>query len=144
MKKKNKLVKKTEDKALAVRPDWVPEVENVGNAMMAAGQEFLLVVDDVLIRYFDFTEKDIKKLHDKINPILRGVQEYEKHGLSMLSPHSVRTVGDLVEEKGITEILGEIAKIRHTKEKFQQAGMEYPILEGAKPFLSKLKEKNAD
>lgn len=125
----------------ATLPKWIPQAEDLANSMMAAGQEFLLVVDDVLLRHFKFTEKDIKKFHDELKPILEGVKEFEKHGLNMLSPGDVEIVGDLVQEKGITGLLADIAGVRLQKEQLGRAGLEYPTMVGAGPFIKKLKEK---
>lgn len=137
----------TQNVKLAVEksmPQWVAKINNkedMANAMMATGQEFLLVVEDVLIRYFEFDEKKIAKFHEQLKPILMGVKEFEKHGLSVMSVDAVGKVGDMVDEKGIVDLLAEMADIRFKKEKLDRAGMEYPTMIGATPYIRKLKEK---
>ncbi len=142
LKEEKQLSKIQKDQAIMTPPSWVPEVEDVGTAMMQAGQEFLLVVDDVLLRYFKFSEESLKDFHEKIKPILQGVKEYEKHGLSMLSQRSVDIVGDIIEEKGIEGLLADMAKVRLLKEKMNRSGLEYPTLPGAGTFVRQLKKKN--
>lgn len=128
-KKQTALVAKPEENLIAGTPAWVANVEDVGTAMMQAGQEMMLAVDDVLIRYFKMTDSDIKKFHQKLIPILKGVEEYEEQGLSMLSPHDISIVGD-------------IAQHRFIKERSSRIGLETPILPGATPFLRALKAAN--
>lgn len=126
-------------------PQWIAKIqnkENMANAMYASGQEFLLVIEDALIRHFGFKEKDLKKLHDEIKDVLRGVKEFEHHGLSMLSPKDVETVADKVQQVGIAALMAEISGIRLTKEVMNRSGLEYPILPGAKPFIKELKRRN--
>lgn len=129
--KKTKAVEvKKEERMIAGTPEWVANVEDVGTAMMQAGQEMMLGVDDVLIRYFSFDETQIKKFHDKLLPILKQTEEYERHGLSILSIHDMSIVGD-------------IAQARFIKERAGRIGIETPILPGAVPFLKELKKANA-
>ena len=116
--------------------------EDMANSMFDAAQEMLLVVDDVLIRYFGFTTEKVKEFHQKIEPILRGAEEFEKHGINLGTHHDIGILGDLVEEKGIANLLGSIAQTRLMKKRYDRAGIEYPILAGANDFMKKLKEKN--
>lgn len=126
-------------------PEWVAKVntkEDMANSMMAASQEFLAVIEDVLITQFKFTETDLNKLHNHVKPILQGVREFEHHGLSMLSPRDVAIVADEVEAKGIASLVSQIGEIRFKKERMDRAGLEYPVTMGAKPFLKALKKAN--
>lgn len=133
MSKTKKIVLKEKKQEVALRsPEFLAEVktvEDMGNAIYAASQEFLLVIEDALIRHHGFTDADLKRLHEEIVPVLKGVAEYEKHGLSLLSPNDIG-------------IVAEIAETRYLKERAGRAGLHMPIMEGAKPFLKKLKEKN--
>lgn len=112
-------------------PEWMANVEDIGTAMMQSAQEFLLVIEDALIRHHGWKEEEIKKLHEEITPVLQGVAEYEKHGLSLLSPASI-------------EIVAEIAQARLVKEQAWRKGEDTPILAGADSFLLKQAEKNGD
>lgn len=107
------------------------ETENLGNAMYATAQEFMLVIEDALIRYHDFSEDDIKQLHEEIKPVLGGVAEFERAGLSLLSTHDIG-------------IVAEIVQTRLIKERAWRKGQDTPILSAAKPFLKVLKKKNND
>lgn len=129
MPKKSKALVKTEDKEIAGVPEWVANVEDIGTSMMQAGQEMMLAIDDILIRYFNFTEADIKRFHGELKPVLQGVKEYEEQGLSILSPFDM-------------SIVGEIAKTRFLKERTGRIGLETPVLPGAKPFLKALDKAN--
>lgn len=122
-------VKQDFDKALAAKlPAWIPEKEDVATSMFEAGQEMLLVVDDVLVRYFQFTEEQIKEFHKRLEPILKGVEEFEKYGFNLLSPDSVKSIGNLVQTRLI-------------KNRMTRAGIEYPFLPGAEDFLKQLVPK---
>ena len=99
-------------------------------------------MEDVLIKHFEFTTDDLKRLHNEVRPVLQGVKEFEKHGLSMLSPGDVSVVGDLINEKGFAGLMADIANIRLSKERMNRAGLEYPTLPGAAPFIKELKKKN--
>lgn len=132
MSKKTKALEvKKEQKMIAGVPDWVAESEDLGTAMMQAGQEMMLGVDDVLLRYFSFTEPQIKEFHEKLKLILNQTEEYERHGLNILGVHDMSIVGD-------------IAQIRYKKERTARIGLETPLLPGATSFLKALKEVNGD
>ena len=127
--KKETAIVASTSRAVAQMPEWVPDVEDTGTAMMQAAQEMMLAVDDVLIRFFDFDDDKIKKFHESLKPILQQVEEYERHGLSIMTPNDMAVVG-------------EIAKTRFMKERFVRMGLEVPILPGAAPFLKALAKKN--
>lgn len=126
-------------------PEFVAEIEtkeDMGNAVYAASQEMLLVIEDCLIRYHGWNEQQLKTLHQQLRDVLTGVKEFEKNGLSILTPHSVDIVGEKVQEVGITGLLQEIASVRFHKERLGRIDMDMPVLDGATPFLKKLKERN--
>ena len=126
-------------------PEFIAEIEtkeDFANAIYSTSQEMMLVIDDVLMRSFKFKEEDIKKLHTELQDVLRGVKEFEDRGLSILSPHSVSVVGDIIEEKGILGLLADLGKTRFLKERAQRSGIELPHLSGSGIFIKKLKERN--
>lgn len=126
-------------------PKFIAEVENkenMANAMYGASQEMLLVMEDILIKHFKFGNAELKKLHDETRDVLRGVKEFEKQGLSLLSPGDISIVTDKVDEIGIENLLGEIAETHLTKEVMAKSGLDYPTLPGARPFLKELKKQN--
>ena len=138
------LVTKPEDfKALVEKnmPEFVAKInskEDLGNTVLSTSQEFLLVIEDVLRRKFDFTEDDFKKLHNEIKPILKGVTEFEKDGLNLTSLHDIEMIGDMIEGTSIGGLLTEIALSRAQKERLNRAGIDTPTLPGATPFIKKM------
>jgi hypothetical protein len=127
-------------------PEWVSKLhtkEDMGNAIYATSTEFLVAIDDILLRYFNFTEDDIKRFHEHLRDILTGVKEFEDHGLTIMTPHSMDVVGEKIEQVGIGGLLQEIANTRFLKERMARSGFEYPIGLAATPFMKKLKEKNS-
>lgn len=129
MSKKKAVVLKEQEKMIAGVPEWVANSEDLGTAMMQAGQEMMLGVDDVLVRYFKFNEPQIKEFHDKLKLLLNQTEEYERNGLNILGVHDMSIVGD-------------IAQIRFMKERTARLGLETPLLPGAQSFLKALKEVN--
>jgi hypothetical protein len=150
MKKKQNQLVVTDPKFIAKTmeekmPEWVQKMhtkEDMANAVYATSTEYLTAIDDTLLRYFNFTEDEIKKFHGYLQDILTGVKEFEDHGLTIMTPNSMGVVGEKIQEIGIGGLLQEIAATRLTKEKMIRAGFEYPISLQATPFLKKLKEKN--
>lgn len=127
------------------QPEWLKNMNNkedMGNSVLQTSQELLIAIDDVLIRYFLFKEEDIIRFHNHLKDILTGVKEFENHGLTIMTPHSMNIVGEKIEEVGIGGLLMEIAQTRLLKEKMGKAGLEYPISLQATPFIKKLKTKN--
>ncbi len=127
-------------------PDWIKNIntkEDMGNAVYATSAELLLAIDDILIRYFNFTEEEIKRFHAELKEILEGVKEFEDHGLNIMTPHSMDIVGEKIQEVGIGGLLQEIANTKLVKERMTRAGFEYPVSLAATPFIKKLKEKNS-
>ncbi len=126
-------------------PEWVKELhskEDMGNAIYATGTELLVAIDDILLRYFSFDEESIKEFHVHLKDILQGVKEFEEHGLSIMTPHSMDVLGEKIGEVGIGGLLAEIANTRLLKERMGRAGLEYPVSLAATPFIRKLKQKN--
>ena len=150
MKKKTKQLAVVDPKSIVATmeekmPDWVKKMnskEDMGNAVYATSTELLVAIDDILIRYFSFTEDEIKKFHNHLKDILQGVKEFEDHGLTIMTPHSMVVLGEKIQQVGIGGLLMEIANTRLLKEKMTKAGLEYPISLQATPFIKKLKEKN--
>lgn len=116
--------------------------EDLGNAMYAASQEMMLATIDVLVRYHEFSDDEVKKFTQELKDILTGTKEFEKTGLSILSGHSMATVGDKVQETGIEGLMMELATVRHQKERMTRAGIESPLLTEATPFIKQLKKRN--
>lgn len=129
----------------AAMPDLVKEMdtkEDMASSIMESSQEMMMVIFDCLRRYHGWNDKDLKQLNKEITDVLTGVKEFEDAGLSMLSPHSVKIVGDNVQELGISGLLGKIAEVRYQKTRMIKAGIEVPKLVDEKPFVKQLKEKN--
>ncbi len=106
----------------------IEDKEDLANSMFEAGQELLLAVVDVLIRYFDFDESEIKDFHKKLEKILAGIEEYEKYGFNIMTPNSIAAIGDLVQT-------------RYLKNRMTRSGVDYPILPGGHDFLKKITGK---
>lgn len=126
-------------------PTWVKEMNNkedMGNAVYATSTELLVAIDDILLRYYNFTEDDIKRFHKDLKDILTGVKEFEDHGLTIMTPHAMDVLGEKIGDVGIGGLLQEIANTRLLKEKMGRAGLEYPVSLAATPFIKKLREKN--
>lgn len=129
-------VTKFQESVKAGMPEFIRDVEtkeDLANSMFETGQELLLAVADVLIRYFDFDEGEIKDFHKKLEKILRGIEEYEKYGFNIMTPHSIAAIGDLVQT-------------RYLKNRMTRSGIDYPILPGGHDFLKKIvgkKEKES-
>lgn len=129
----------------AKQPEWVKSMntkEDMANAVYATSTEFLIAIDDILLRYFNFTEEEIIKFHNYLKDILQGVKEFEDHGLTIMTPHSMGVLSETIEKVGIGGLLQEIAGTRLIKEKMARAGLEYPVSLQATPFIKKLVKKN--
>lgn len=125
-------------------PEWVQKINNkedMANAIYSTSQEMLIAVDDILIRYFKFSEKDVKRFHKHLKDILRGTKEFEDRGLNIVTPYSMTIVGDRIEKVGIEGLLAEIGKTKLFKEKLTRAGVEYPVTLGMTPTVKKLESK---
>ena len=126
-------------------PEFVKEMdtkESLGTSVMEANQEMMLVIADCLRRYHNFKDSDITSLHNEITDVLLGVKEYEDSGLSMLTPHTIRQVGDQVEMIGPEHLVAEIAKIRSKKNMMLISGQDYQAITLGEIPLKKLQAKN--
>lgn len=124
-KKTTELTKSASAELAKSIPAWVGEKEDIGTSMYEAGQEMLLAVDDILMKHYGFNEDEIKSFHAKLELVLMGVAEFEKYGFSLLSPHSVSAISNLVET-------------RLMKNKMARAGLEYPFLPGAEQYIKQI------
>jgi hypothetical protein len=93
----------TKKQSSAIVPDWVPEKEKIGTAMYQAGQEFLLAVEEVLMKEFDFTEKNLKLFHQKLENILKVTREAEGMGLSCIGLDTMRAISEIAEMRLLKE-----------------------------------------
>lgn len=121
-------IKAFQESVKAGMPEFVRDIEtkeDVANSMFETAQEMLLVIDDVLMRYFDFNEGKIGEFHKKLEPILKGVEEYERYGFNIMSPNSIAAIGDLVQTRLI-------------KNRMTRNGLDYPILPAGNDLLKKM------
>lgn len=91
----------------------IEQTERTGTAMMETGQELLLAVEEVLQREFHFDEEQLRHLEGKVQHMLVSLAELERKGLSILSMHDMRSVG-------------EIAEIREQRLREKQTGVLLP------------------
>lgn len=122
-------------------PDFVREMndkEDMATSIWQANQELILVLADCLRRYHRWSQLEIRQLHKELYEVLTGVKEFEDAGLSFLSPHDVATLGDKVEEVGISGLMKQIATARYNKAKIIRAGLEVPILPQANAIMKQL------
>lgn len=117
-------------------PDFVKEMdkkEDAGTVVAQSGQEMLLAFYEALERYFGFTYEMIKDLNKKMANDLKVTERLEDGGLSILSMHSMKHIGDLIQEEGVDKVLAAIAETRFKKEQTWRTGLEHPnYLEGSK------------
>lgn len=122
----NKLIKK-EPRNQILNSEQIKEltsVKNVGEAMLQTGQEFLLVVEQVLMDSFGFSEKDLIKFHDEVQHIMTVVREAEGLGMNAVGIRTVR-------------MLSEIAEIRKRRAEIEQTKILLPQ-KSTKEIVTKL------
>lgn len=100
--------KKPESKELALSPEHIKAIaktEQVGTAMMETSQEFLIAIEEVLQREFNFDEEQLRHLEGKLSHMLVTLADVERKGLSVLSMHDMRSVGEIaqIREKRLQE-----------------------------------------
>lgn len=136
--------------ALANMPEWTRELktkEAMGTTILETNQEMLLVVCDVLIRFFGFDNPatfkanvldqwerenkppEIKQFLRFLNPILEGVSEYEQYGADIISSEAVRQVANIVLK---------VAETRLIKNLLKAGDQEYPMLRGLESLMDEI------
>ena len=107
----NKIIKKDEYRGVLTpaQVDALTSIKNVGEATMHAGQEYTLVIEEVLLNHFGFSENDIKKFHQEVEHILIVVREAEGLGLDSVGLRTIRMLGE------IAEIRKQRASLKDTK-----------------------------
>ncbi len=100
--------KQTKSKELALSPEHIKAIaktEQVGTAMMETSQEFLIAIEEVLQREFHFDEDQLRHLEGKLSHMLITLADVERKGLSVLSMHDMRSVGEIaqIREKRLEE-----------------------------------------
>lgn len=102
------------------------KITNIADSMMEVGQEYTLAIEDVLMNEFGFTEKDLKKLHEKLSYIMQVTHRAEGLGLNAVGIRTMR-------------VMGEIAEIRKKRKELEQTGIALPAPSKA-AILEKLLE----
>jgi len=98
MKKQEKGISVKEEKNLISKlPSWIPEKIDTADAMFQTGQQLLLLVEQILTKYYGFSEKEIKEMELHIKDGLTTLTDLERNGLSILSPNDMATLGEIVE-----------------------------------------------
>jgi len=111
-----KLIKQEQPTQQLATPEQIQAIstiKNAANATYAAAQEFTLVIEQVLMDQFGFTEEEIKKLHREVERILTVVRQAEGAGLNSVG---IRTI----------KMLSEIAEIRQERERIEATGIKLP------------------
>ena len=124
------LSKKDEKKMMAKLPSWIPEKEDTGTAFLQTAQEFMLLVEDCLIKHHGFSENEIKKFEGEVKEVLITLGDIERKGLSILSPNDMAVVG-------------EIAEIRRKRLQFGRSGLTLPPVNKA-DVIAQLTNKKAN
>ena len=75
------------------------QTETVGTAMYQTAQEFLLAVESILEKDFNFSEADIKKMEKKLIKVLGTLGPLERQGLSILNPRDMGIVVDIAQTR---------------------------------------------
>jgi hypothetical protein len=106
---KNKLAIKDSTRGLTIKqeqalranlPDWVPTVENLGTAMQQTALEFMVLVEEILVRDHGFSENEIVKLEKKIQKVLPTLAGTEvERDLSILRPKDMQKIIDIAEKR---------------------------------------------
>ena len=79
-------------------------VKNTADAMMSTAQEYNLCIEQVLMDHFNFTEKDLKKMHKEVEYILTVVREAEGAGLDATGLRTIRMLGEIAEIRKMKEV----------------------------------------
>ncbi|MCR4285075.1 MAG: hypothetical protein NUV97_03480 [archaeon] len=81
-------------------PSWIPDKENLGTAVSQTALEFLVLVEEILVRDHGFSEKEIVKLERKIKQVLPTLAGTEvERDLSILRPKDMQMVIDIAEKR---------------------------------------------
>jgi hypothetical protein len=100
IKKPKGLTVQQEQDLRALAPTWVPTVENIGTAMMQTALEFMVLVEEILVRDHGFTENEIVRLEKKIQKVLPTLAGTEvDRDLSILRPKDMQKVVDIAEKR---------------------------------------------
>jgi len=106
--KKTAIVKKKEETTLAqaMSRTAIENVESTGTAMMQTAQEYTLVIEQVLMDDFGFTEKDLKRMHSKVEYTIKVVREAEGLGMNSVGIRTLRALGEIAEIRKKRELQG--------------------------------------
>ena len=98
MSKKTNKIQTKDQVAVELSPEHRAALENVvniANASMKTGQEMLLAIEQILEQDFNFSEKDLGHVEQKLMRMLQTLATLERKGLSILSPNDMSVVGEI-------------------------------------------------
>lgn len=95
----SKIIKRDEPRGMltAEQVQALTETKNVGESMMHVAQEFNLIVEEVLMKHFGFSENDLKKFHQEVEHILTVTREAEGMGLDAVGLRTIRMLSEIAE-----------------------------------------------
>jgi hypothetical protein len=78
-------------------PQWVKELQNDGTAVLRWNLEFLILIQEILIQDFGFSQGDMVKLETKIKEMLPHLHEMQLNGLTILNHENMKVAMKIVE-----------------------------------------------
>ena len=101
-------------------------VEDLGSSIYQTQQQMYLLIQDLLRTKFNFTDKELKDLHQEVTRAVEGLAWFEEKGLTPLSVHSIAQLTDVT--------------LHHYNEfKAKKAGIELPSSMTAKKLIEGIK-----
>ena len=91
----------TPDQMMEMRkllPEWILELEEKGTAVLRWNTEFLILVEELLRKKFNFSEKDLEKLEQNIKETLPHLHKMSLEGLVLLRPADMNAALGVIEE----------------------------------------------
>lgn len=111
---------------LAKEVKKMENVEDLGTAIYHTNNQMYLLIQEILRKKFEFSEKDLKELHQEATRAVEGLAWFEDKGLSPMSLHSI---GQLVD-----------VTLNHFEQfKAARAGIELPSSPSARKLLENKK-----
>lgn len=118
----NKKVQIKDQKAITLSPEQmqaIQETKDVGDAMFRVGQQMILALEQILAEDFNFSDKDLSHIENRLKFMMQTLAPLERKGLTILSQNDMRVVSDL-------------AQIAFTKIKAENSGIVLPTKQEVK------------